>query len=89
MAAIGAWLGISQGLTVLCGVCFSGVALALVWAKLHGRLSSTLASLHGRAALATVEPTAALQEQDAPPLTMPYAPAILLGVVAALLWVAP
>jgi len=93
MGALGAWLGLSDGLVALLSVCGAGVVLALCWAAFGGTLRLTLSRLRnftytlfagglsrGALSLAASHLPAA-DEPDS--LKMPYGIAIFLGVVGA------
>ena len=47
MGALGAWLGLVNGLVVLGCVCASGVVLAIIWAAMHGYARQALANVRG------------------------------------------
>lgn len=47
MGAIGAWLGVVNGLVVLGCVCASGVILAIAFAAMHGYARQALANVRG------------------------------------------
>ncbi len=96
MGAIGAWLGINQGLVVLTCVCLSGVVLALAYAAARHRLPAVLVNIRGTAR-GLIDPLfgvgklrdAAEHLPDAQQgLTMPYGLAILAGLTVAALYTA-
>jgi Flp pilus assembly protein protease CpaA len=98
MGAIGAWLGLVNGLAALACVCMAGIVLAIGFSILKGRMKETAANLSGIAygmlyAVTTrgrmSEPLRAGSSAHAM-MTMPYGLAICVGVCAAavgvLLW---
>jgi len=90
MAAVGAWLGLSQGLTALVCVCFFGMLMALAKAVYDRQFMAVLGSI--RLILLTfylhvvsrgnVEPCRA-EPAAHEARTFPYGPAMFAGVVAA------
>lgn len=88
MGAIGAWLGVFNGLGVLVAVTATGAICGLIYAALKGRIPEVLARLAPVAAAALRLPAAkpplsVLGEPGAKGLPMPYALSILIGVCVA------
>lgn len=91
MAAIGAWLGMAQGMIVLFAVALSGFLLALVVAVVRRRFRSVVGSVAGTAlrALYSMLSGAGLDGARTgrgpahPALTVPYGLAIFIGVCSA------
>ena len=91
MMALGAWLGLWDGILTLLTVALSGVVLALAFAMMRGRLLQVLAHLrrmvYGMTYLVIRQKQlgdiqfAAPEQQDM--IKMPYGLAILTGVVVA------
>lgn len=100
MGAIGAWLGLANGIIALCAVAMAGIAVALVYSIYRRRFRSVAANLGGLslnfAVLAWLggrtRTSGSLSPENAvePMLTMPYGLAICIGVLGAatgvLLW---
>jgi len=96
MGAIGAWLGLEQGIVVLFCVCAAGIVLGLAKAAMNKRLKFVLANvfvsvytfivlmLTGRKNTeAENRPTEPLNREKSDDLTMPYGVAIFAGVCLA------
>jgi prepilin peptidase CpaA len=87
MAAIGAWLGVSNGLVVLACVSLAGAALAVARLALrrpeHGVVATLAASLHGASVALRSGGDVRSTLGGAACARMPYAPAVLLGTLAA------
>lgn len=93
MGAIGAWLGLINGMAVLGCVCASGVVLAIAFAAMHGYAGQALANVRGIAygLVCSVisqgkggdSDEAAIKTAAASPesmMQMPYGLAIVVGV---------
>ncbi len=91
MGALGAWLGVVNGLIVLLAVALSGVVLGLGYAVVAGRFRDVLDGLRGIVVpilLAGKRLIGLRESRDMMPpretmLTMPYAVAIFFGVCIA------
>lgn len=90
MAAVGAWLGLTQGLTALVCVCAFGIVLGLLKALWQRQFVAVLASIRFilLAFYLQLVSGKTVQRPEAEPegarmQTFPYAPAILAGVITA------
>jgi prepilin peptidase CpaA len=89
MGALGSWLGLVYGTALLVGVCLSGVAMALLWAAMAGRLRAVVQSIAGLAMGVVYPLVGAGKFRDVPSYlppvkegqTMPYGLAIFAGVI--------
>lgn len=97
MGAIGCWLGLETGLSLLVAVCLTGVVMALIWATVKGHLRPVMNTL-SNASIGLLGPlTATGRLRDVPAfmpaaeagLPMPYGPAILVGTLLTALGVLP
>lgn len=95
MGAIGTWLGLSSGLTVLVFVSLFGLLLALLKAAFKGRFFAVLENIRAivfsfmvfagtRGRVNTVSDTADAIEGER--MTVPYGPAIFAGVLGAAIY---
>jgi prepilin peptidase CpaA len=91
MGAIGAWLGIVQGVAVLLSVCLCGMLLAIAYAAFRGKLGAVVANLSGTArgllqpifGVGTYRDAARLMPEPGEGLQMPYGLAIFTGTALA------
>lgn len=98
MGAVGAWLGLVNGLAALAAVCLAGIALAFMLSWQRGRLKETASNVSGlacgmlyaAASRGRIGDSLRSGSPSESTLTMPYGLAILVGVgIAAtgvLLW---
>ena len=95
MAAIGTWVGLQQGITVLACVCIAGGILAVVTAIVKKRLRGVVINivlyiyifiigLSGKRGIRSAADLARPEQMDR--LTVPYGVAIFAGVCAAAGW---
>ncbi len=88
MGAIGAWVGIAGGIIVLLGVAIAAIVLAIIFALAHKQLQSVLVNLAGTLYAMVFMVSRRFNLQDAKDVlpkassmqTMPYGPAIFIGV---------
>jgi prepilin peptidase CpaA len=91
MGALGAWLGVVNGLAALLAVCLCGMVIAVVFAASKGRLGTVVWNLSGTvfgllgptAGLASVREAGRLAPRPHEGLKMPYGLAILAGTALA------
>jgi prepilin peptidase CpaA len=90
MAAVGAMLGVGEGLVALAAVAIVGGALALAWASARGQFTFTAQRLFLLAVLPSTRPAVKTRRQTSQTLStdrgadnaMPYGLAIFLGTFA-------